>query len=445
MAARAARIQQRDLDTLYSEKTHLIHGRMQAAHWDYRHHVVPPASASVAYRLDTSQRGARGFRDFGHDHLGEGEHIYIYDRLDEPTRAMLEENLAYAERGQCAVTFASGMAAVAAALCCSAESGSHILAHPVLYGCTFSLLNNWLPRFGVETSYADLNHSESAWQAIRPNTRIVYFETPVNPDLTLIDIAAVADWVAGLNAERPDNRKILVIVDNTFATPVGQRPLTLGADVVVSSLTKNIGGFGTDLGGVVVGPAFLEKAWLMFRKDFGGVLSPRNAWPILVYGLPTLSIRLRQQQQTALKLAQFLESHPGVAEVRYPGLDSFPQKELARRQMLDYEDQFCPGSLIYFRLHEDEQSPGRHGQTFIDYLAENSYAITMAVSLGQVRTLVEHPFSMTHSALAADDGARARIDPGGIRLSVGLEKGEDLIRDLGEALEHVFPEVTRPC
>lgn len=437
MEARAARIQARDLGTLYSEKTHLIHGRFGAAHWDYKHHVVPPMSASVTYRLDTSRRGARGFQDFGRDHLGDGEHIYIYDRLDEPTRAMLEENLSFAEGGPCAVCFASGMAAIAAALCCSAQSGQHILTHQVLYGCTFSLVNNWLPRFGIETSSADFTNPKEALGQVKPNTRIVYFETPVNPDLSLIDIQAVAQRIRKINEQRPDSEKISLIVDNTFATPFGQRPLTLGADVVVSSLTKNIGGFGTDLGGVVVGPTHLEKAWLGFRKDFGGVLSPKNAWSILVYGLPTLSVRIRQQQQSALKIARFLERHPLVTEVRYPGLDSFPQLDLARRQMQDYDGQFAPGTMVYFRLREDPEKPGRQGQGFIDYIAENSYTITMAVSLGQVRTLIEHPYSMTHAAMVSHPQGQNHIDPAGIRLSVGLEKGDDLIHDLSEALEAI--------
>jgi cystathionine beta-lyase/cystathionine gamma-synthase len=437
MSQRAARIQGRDLDN-YSEKTHLVHGRFGAAHWDYKHHIVPPASASVSYRLNTSQRGARGFEDFGHDHLGDGEHILIYDRLDEPTRAMLEENLAYAERGECAVAFASGMAAISAALCTSAAVGTHVLTHEVLYGCTFSLLRNWLPRFGIESSTADFTDPARALEKVRPNTTVVYFETPVNPDLKLIDIQAVAERVREINGRRSEEQKIRLIVDNTFATPYAQRPLTLGADIVVASLTKNIGGFGTDLGGVVVGPAALERAWLGFRKDFGGVLSSRSAWPILVYGLPTLAVRIRQQQQTALKLARFLQRHPCVTSVSYPGLESFAQKELAQRQMVDYDGHFAPGTLIYFTLREASGKAGFNGQRFIDYLAENSYAITMAVSLGQVRTLIEHPFSMTHSALAADPSARSHVDPAGIRLSVGLEKGDDLIHDLSEALEHVF-------
>lgn len=437
MAERSARIRGRELSAEYSEKTHLIHGRMRSTVWDYRHHVVPPMSASVTYRLDTAQRGARGFQSFGHDHLGGGEHIYIYDRLDEPTRAMLEEQIADAEGAECAVAFASGMAAIAAAVCTACRSGEHILAHPVLYGCTYSLLHNWLPRFGLQTDFVDFTRADWA-RAVRPETRVVYFETPVNPNLQLLDIQAICSEVRGLNASRPPEQQIKVIVDNTFSTFYCQRPLAWGADVVVSSLTKNIGGFGTDLGGVVAGAARLEPLWLGFRKDFGAVLSPKNAWPILVYGLPTLSVRIRQQQQTAMKVAQFLESRPEVRCVRYPGLDSFPQKELARRQMVDYEGQFGPGTLIYFSLLDAST-----GAAFIDFLAENAYCITMAVSLGQVKTLIEHPYSMTHSAITTDPTAASVIDPGGIRLSVGLEKADDLISDLHMALNAVVVPVSQ--
>lgn len=427
----------RHLQTNYSEKTHLIHGRCQAAHWDFRHHVVPPASASVAYRLENTQRAARGFQDYGHDHLGEGEHIYLYDRLDEPNRAMLEENLAFAEGGECAVTFASGMAAISAALCNCAQAGEHVLSHNVLYGCTFSLLHNWLPRFGIESSMTDLTQLEAARHHLRPNTRVIFFESPVNPDLTLIDIGEIAAWLREVNQQRRPEQRVWLVVDNTLLTPYGQRPLSLGADLVVSSLTKNIGGYGTDLGGVVVGPACFEAGWLSFRKDFGGVLSSRNAWPILVYGLPTLSVRFRQQQESAMKLGRFLERHPCVEKVRYPGLPTFPQRELAEKQMRDYDGRFAPGPMIYFCLREVGQE-GENARKFIDHLATNSYAITMAVSLGQVRTLVEHPYSMTHRSLRTDGDGASRVDPAGIRLSVGLEKADDLIHDLSVAFEEIF-------
>jgi cystathionine beta-lyase/cystathionine gamma-synthase len=435
MAQRAARIQARAHSDGYSEKTHLIHGRFQATCWDYKHHVVPPMSSSVTYRLESSGRGGQGFRDFSQELADDAEPIYIYDRLDEPTRSMLEQTLAYAEGAPCGVAFASGMSAISAALCTCAQAGQHILCHNVLYGCTFSLLRNWLPRFGIESTAVDFRQPEAWLAQVRPETRVVYFETPVNPDLHLIDIAQVSDHVRQLNAQRPADQRIRVIVDNTFCTAHGQRPLEWGADVVVASLTKSVGGFGTDLGGVVLAPLELHAELLGFRKDFGGVLSPKNAWPILVYGLPTLSIRLRQQQNTALRLAQFLEGDPRVARVSYPGLDSFPQGELARRQMRDYEGQFAPGTLIYFELHEADSRPGLRGRRFIDFIAENSYAITMAVSLGQVKTLIEHPYSMTHAAITSHAEDPHLIHPAGIRLSVGLEKGDDLIRDLRAALQ----------
>ncbi len=438
ISERNAQLKKRALEGIYSEKTHFIHGRCSAAHWDYRHHVVPPASVSVAYKLESSQRASRGFEHFDRDHLGPGEHIYLYDRLDEPSRAMLEENLAYAEGAQCAVTFASGMAAISAALCNCAGAGDHILSHHILYGCTHSLLRTWLTRFGIETSSADFTNLEAARRHLRPNTRVIYFESPVNPDLTLIDIAAVAEWLARVNRERRPEQRVYLIVDNTFATPYGQRPLHHGADLVVGSLTKNIGGFGTDLGGMIAGPNCFEAGWMSFRKDFGGVLSSRNAWHFLVYGLPTLPVRFRQQQESALKLARFLERHPCVESVAYPGLDSYAQKELARRQMQDYDGRFAPGFMVYFRLREPVAQSGENARKFIDYLANNAYAITMAVSLGQIRTLVEHPYSMTHGSLITEGGPPSPIDPGGIRLSVGLEKADDLIHELSEALEAVF-------
>jgi cystathionine beta-lyase/cystathionine gamma-synthase len=438
IAERSERLRARvmtDEGHAYSEKTHLIHGRNQSARWDYRHHVVPPQGSSVTYRLDTSSRGAQGFQEFGQGHQERRPPIYIYDRLDEPTRGMLEENLAYAERGEMAVAYASGMAAISGAVCCLAGQGQEILSHHLLYGCTFSLFTNWLPRFGIKARGLDLRDLDLLARSIHETTRVVYFETPVNPNLEQIDITAVAAVVAEANKNRPPEAAIRVVVDNTFATPYCQRPLELGADVVVASLTKSLGGFGTDLGGVVVGPRWLEPTLMSFRKDFGGVLSAKSAWPILVYGLPTLAVRIRQQQQTAMRVARYLEQSPFVERVYYPGLDSFPQRDLALRQLRDYEGEFAPGTLIYFVIANND---GKKGQEFIDHVADHAYSITMAVSLGQVKTLIEHPYSMTHSALTATHEAKSLVDPGGVRLSIGLEKGDDLIYDFEQAFAQVF-------
>lgn len=437
MEERNRRIRERALaqeEHGYSEKTHLIHGRFQNTLWDYSHHVVPPLSSSVTYRLDTSVRGAKGFAQFGHEPDNESP-IYIYDRLDEPTRGMLEQNLAYAESGEAAVCFSSGMAAISAAIGVCAKAGERVLAHHVLYGCTFSLLKNWLPRFGIQANGIDLTSKEDFLKNVSAEVRVVYFETPVNPNLDLVDLQAVVEMVSEINESREAEEKIRIIVDNTFSTPYCQRPLEFGVDMVVGSLTKNIGGFGTDLGGYVACSKELRPALLGYRKDFGGVLSPKSAWPVLVYGLPTLSVRVRQQQQTADRVARYLEDKKCVKEVRYPGLESFPQHELAKRQMLDYEGLFAPGTLVYFSLDNDPK--GELGGKLIDYIAENAYSITMAVSLGQVKTLIEHPYSMTHSSMACEKSAQHLVDPGGIRLSFGLEKGEDIIYDLEEAFQAV--------
>lgn len=419
-------------------RTRLIHGVGRTRKWDYDHHVVPPMTSSATFRLDSVRRGAQGFVEFGHLSPEGREHgpIYIYDRLDEPTRGMLEENLAVAEHADRAVCFASGMAAISAALGILAPAGRHIVSHRTLYGCTYSLMTNWLPRIHVETSFVNLVEPGSLTNAVLPNTRVVYFETPVNPDMQIIDIAAVRREVDMINKTRREDERVWIVVDNTFASPFCQRPLTLGADVVVESLTKAIGGFGTDLGGVVAGPRSLHDPLVMYRKDFGASLSPKSAWPPLVYGLPSLGARMANYQKSAHHIARFLEGHPKIDYVRYPGLTSFPQFELARKQMTDESGHFAPGSMIYFLLKQ--KSPmDNPGERMIDWIAKHSYCITLAVSLGQIKTLIECPYSMTHAALPAERKADDGLVPGGIRLSVGLEDWHDLTAELAAALDHI--------
>jgi cystathionine beta-lyase/cystathionine gamma-synthase len=417
----------------YRLRTRLIHGSFATGRWDYDHHVVPPQSSSATYRLTSVHRGAEGFEEFGSD-IAQRAPIYIYDRLDEPTRGMLEENLAVAEGGEVAVTFATGMAAISAAICSMVSHGNQIVAHRILYGCTHSLLTNWVPHFGVHTNFCDLTEPGSIRQVATPDCRIVYFETPVNPTMELINIAAVRHVVDEVNKGRKEGEKIKIIVDNTFATPFCQRPLELGANVVVQSLTKAIGGFGTDMGGVVVGPNRYYHEWMLYRKDFGGVLSPKAAWPILVYGLPTLATRMVNQQKTALRVAEFLQKQPKVTQVLYPGMPTFPQHELAKQQMVSYDGKFAPGSLLYFELRGDKGNAEEAGVRFVDYIAEHAYTITLAVSLGQIKTLIENPFSMTHAAVPAEEKLKSGLRPGGIRLSLGLEDWHDIIADLEAAL-----------
>jgi cystathionine beta-lyase/cystathionine gamma-synthase len=422
----------------YKLRTHLIHGNFESKKWDYNHHVVPPVSHSTAFRLSTLERGAKGFVQFASAEEALSGHIpiYIYDRLDEPTRAMLEENLAFAEGGEICVTFASGMAAISAALGAALRHGQEVLAHQMLYGCTYSLMTNWLPRFGMAACFADFQQPEALLDKVTPATRVLYFETPINPTMQLIDLAAIRCLADQVNARRDEKDRVLVIVDNTFATPYCQRPLRLGADIVVESLTKGLGGFGTDMGGALVAPKEWYNHVMLFRKDFGGVLSPRSAWSILVYGLPTLAARMANMQKTAQRVAEFLSKHPKVASVSYPGADCFVQKALARKQMVGTDGKFAPGSMLYFVLKPSDAKPTR-AEKLVDYLAEHAYSITLAVSLGQIKTLIEHPFSMTHSALPDEQKRSFGLHPEGIRLSIGLEDWHDIIRDLELALEKV--------
>jgi cystathionine beta-lyase/cystathionine gamma-synthase len=271
--------------------------------------------------------------------------------------------------------------------------------------------------------------------AITERTRVVYFETPVNPTMDLIDLSQVTGRVKKINDVRESDDRIHVIVDNTFASPFCQRPLEFGVDMIVHSLTKNLCGFGTDMGGIVIGPLKYESDLLMFRKDFGAALSSKSAWPILVYGLPSLDIRMKQEQINAARVADFLADHPKVERVVYPGRDNFPQRELAQRQMRDFDGNFAPGNMIYFVLRGEGDEPYERALQTVDWLAENAYTITLAVSLGQIRTLVEMPASMTHLAVPAEAQEAGHIDPGGIRLAIGLEDACDIIADLERALD----------
>ncbi len=413
-------------DNGYKKTTRIIHGAAKTAKWDFSHHVVPPLTSSTTYRLKSVARGARGFSEFGQYRAeGADQPIYIYDRLDEPTRSLLESQLAQLEGADSCLTFASGMAAISAALGAILQTGDEVLAHTLLYGCTHSLFENWYPKLGIKVRRVDFTDPKAVAAAVGPNTRALYYESPVNPTLDLVDIAAISQVAAQASAKR--KRRVYSVIDNTFSTPFCQRPVEFGADLVVHSLTKNIGGFGTEVGGAVLCSKELYPQVMGYRKDFGGILSPKSAWSILVYGVPTIPLRIKRQQYTALQVATFLQHEPLVREVRYPGLESFPRRALALKQMRDFDGEFAPGNMIYFKLHEDKVDPVR----FVDHLAANAYSITLAVSLGHVKTLIEMPSAMTHSAYSGGGPMR---EHGGIRLSIGLESPHDIIKDLAAGL-----------
>ncbi|MCF8261021.1 MAG: aminotransferase class I/II-fold pyridoxal phosphate-dependent enzyme [Melioribacteraceae bacterium] len=423
----------------YSMETHIIYGKNETNKWDYSHHVTAPISSSTTFRLDSVERGAAGFMQFANttEH-GDEAPIFIYDRLGEPNKDMLEENLAYAEKGEMALSFSSGMGAISAVLGILTSTGDDIVTHNTLYGCTISLLMNWYPKYQISNTPVDLTNVDNLLDAVTEKTKVIYLETPANPNLDVIDIQKIAEIIDKINQNREPANRINIVVDNTFATSFCQRPITLGADFVIHSLTKGIGGFGTDMGGVVVGRKEFRDRLLLYRKDFGAVLGTKSAWAILTYGLPTLPLRQRHQIQTAKLVSDFLEKHPKVEFVNYPGLASFKGYELAKKQMIDFNGNFAPGSLVYFGLKGSTPEESKNiGGKFMDYVADNSYTMTLAVSLGHTRTLIEHPASMTHSVVPADKLHERGLHPGGVRLALGLENPDDILLDLDEALKQL--------
>lgn len=418
-------------------ESYFIHGDNVSPKWDYSHHINPPVTQSVAFRLESAERGAAGFSQYAKLSDLPEHPIYIYERLDEPSTGMLEDRLAAGEGGESAVTFSTGMAAISAIACILTQNGDHILSHDTIYGCTYSLFSNWLPRRGTETTFVNMVKDKNWSEHIKNNTRIIYYETPINPTMELIDMAEVSKIAAEINKKRPEEKRIYTVVDNTFASPFCQRPLEFGADIVVASLTKHLCGFGTAMGGVVITHKKLHNPLFMYRKDFGGALHGRSAWPILVYGIPTLAIRLRHQMGTTTKIAHFLSAHQKVREVHYPGLETYPFYDLARKQMKSYDGSFAPGSILYFILKGKPDEAKKKGIKLIDWLAKKAINYTLAVSLGCIKTLVEQPSSMTHAAIPLEEQLSAGIEPGGIRLSIGLEDPDMLIEELSRGLEQI--------
>ncbi|MCF6269446.1 MAG: aminotransferase class I/II-fold pyridoxal phosphate-dependent enzyme [Melioribacteraceae bacterium] len=421
----------------YSMDTQIIYGKNVSNKWDYSHHVVAPLSSSNTFRLDSVDRGAKGFLQFAQtEKQGDNDPILIYDRLGEPNKDMLEENLAHIESGEIAVTFATGMGAISGVLGVLTKSGDEIITHSTLYGCTISLFNTWYPRYNIAVHPTDLTDAKNILSFANKNTKVIYLETPANPNMDIIDLEEVRTIVDDLNRDRSDENRIQIVVDNTFATPYCQRPIEFGADFTIHSLTKGLNGFGTDMGGAVIGRKEYRDRLLLYRKDFGASLNTKSAWTVMTYGLPSLVVRQKHQINSAMKIAEYLEAHPKVDVVNYPGLKSFKYYELAKKQMKNFDDEFAPGTLIFFTLKGDSPADCKaKGAKFIDYSADNAYTMTLAVSLGHTRTLIEHPASMTHSVVPPEKLEECGINPGGVRLALGLEKVEDIIKDLEKSLE----------
>ena len=416
-------------------RSYLVHGKSPSTKWDFTHHIIPPISSNVAYRMDTISRGAAAFSEYAKEGYLSKTPAYVYDRFDDPIRGMLEETLAAAEGGGVCVTFASGMSAISALLGITLKSGQEIISHHTIYGGTYGLFNKWYPRYNINTNYIDMADPGNIKSAVSENSRVVYFETPVNPNLEILDITGIKEAVDKANEGRGEDQKIVTIIDNTMASPYCQRPYSMGIDMVIESLTKHICGFGTDIGGLTIVDDKWQENLFNFRKDFGATLASKSAWEILTHGLPTLPLRVSAMQISALKVAEFLQSNPRVKSVSYPGLESHPQHELARKQMRDFDGNFAPGNMIFFEMKFKD--PDKDLVKMMEFISSELYSLTFAVSLGMIKTLIEAPGPMTHSAFSDEDLQAGGTSMHGIRLSIGIEDPEDLIADLQAAFEHV--------
>ena len=371
--------------------------------------LATPIFQTSTFIFDSAEQGGKRF--------ALEEEGYIYSRLGNPTTSVIEEKIALLEHGEMAVATSSGMGAISSTLWTLLKAGDHVIADTTLYGCTFALLNHGLTKFGIEVTFLNTGDIEAVKAAMRPNTRIVYLETPANPNLKITDIEAVAKVAH-------ENEYTKVIVDNTFASPYNQNPLLLGADVVVHSATKYINGHGDVLAGFAVGSKeLITQIKLVGLKDMtGSVLGPQEAYYI-IRGMKTFEVRMQRHCESAMKVAKWLEGRPEVAKVYYPGLESHEGHEIAKKQMKNF------GGMLSFELKGGLEA----GKTLLN----NTKLFGLAVSLGDTETLIQHPASMTHSPYTREERLAAGITDGLVRLSVGLENVEDIIADLEQGLAKI--------
>ena len=371
--------------------------------------LAMPIYQTSTFIFDSAEQGGRRFA------LEEAG--YIYTRLGNPTTTVLEDKIAALEEGEAAVATSSGMGAISSTLWTVLKAGDHIVTDKTLYGCTFALMCHGLTRFGIDVTFVDTSNLDEVKNAMKENTRVVYLETPANPNLKIVDIEALAKIAH-------TNPNTLVIVDNTFATPYMQKPLTLGADVVVHSVTKYINGHGDVIAGLVItNKALADQIRFVGLNDMtGAVLGPQDAYYI-IRGMKTFEIRMERHCKNARKVVEFLNNHPKIERVYYPGLETHPGYEIAKKQMKDF------GAMISFELKGGFEA----GKTLLNSLK----LCSLAVSLGDTETLIQHPASMTHSPYTKEEREAAGITDGLVRLSVGLENVEDIIADLEQGLQKI--------
>lgn len=367
--------------------------------------LTPPLHLTSTFAFETAEAGGEMFS---------GERAgHIYSRISNPTCDLLERRIAVLEGAEAGLALASGMGAITATLWTLLEPGDEVILDQTLYGCTFSFLRHGMSKFGVTVTHVDLTEPENLSAAITERTRLVYFETPANPNMRLVDIEAVSRIAHA--------HEVYVVVDNTYATPYLTQPIKLGADIVLHSATKYLGGHGDLVAGLLAGSEELvSRIRLYGMKDMtGAVMAPFNAMMIL-RGLKTLEVRMDRHCASAMTIAELLQQSPAVREVWYPGLKSFGQRELAQRQMSQF------GGMIAFEL-KGGMDAGREMMNRLQMIAR-------AVSLGDAETLVQHPASMTHSTYSPEERKAHGISEGLVRLSIGLEGVDDVIADLMQAL-----------
>lgn len=371
--------------------------------------LATPIYQTSTFVFDSTEQGGARFAG--------KEEGYIYSRLGNPTVAVAEAKVAALEEGEAAAATSSGMGAISSVLWTLLKAGDHVIADKILYGCTFALLSHGMTRYGVEVDFIDTSNLEEVKRHMKNNTRVVYLETPANPNLKISDIEEISR-IAHTNSNT------LVVVDNTFATPYLQKPLNLGADIVVHSATKYINGHGDVIAGFAVGKrSLIDEIKLFGIKDMtGSVLGPTEAH-LIIRGLKTFEIRMQKHCENAKKVAEFLENHPKIDKVYYPGLATHEGYEIAKKQMKGF------GGIMSFELKGGFEA----GRTLLN----NVKLCALAVSLGDTETLIQHPASMTHSAYSKEELKEAGIPEGLVRLSVGLENVEDIIEDLEQALNQV--------
>lgn len=369
-----------------------------------------PIFQSSTFIFDNAAQGAARF--------AKKEDGYIYTRMGNPNQKQLARKVAALENAEAGISLGSGMGAISSCLWTALKPGDHVLTDETLYGATHSFFAKGISQFGVEVSTLDLSDAEKIKKLLKPNTRIVYFETPANPNLKVLDIEKISSIV------HTYKKDIKVIIDNTFCTPYIQRPLDLGADVVVHSGTKYLNGHGDVVCGVICGKSDFIEECNSFGLKFvtGASLSPFDAY-LVCRGIKTLDIRMEKHCSNAMAVAKFLEGHEKVRKVYYPGLESFEYHAIAKKQMSIF------GGMVTFELNASKEQ----SEQFINSLE----LCTLAVSLGDTDTLIQHPASMTHASFSKEDLAEAKITESMIRISVGLETVDDIIDDLRDELKRL--------